>query len=110
MSKDIEINDPLVLFGNNATDLLAIISYEGTIGEHMPQEIHLDTEAKEISVLFENGQEEKICDLSAENIDVVNKFYAELKANKGEVFMGFYQVDREHKLKDSCYNVSVLVM
>jgi hypothetical protein len=110
MSKDIEIKDPMVLFANNANDLLAVISYEGTIGAHVPEEIHVDTETKTMSVLFENGQEEKICDLTRENIDVVNQFYAGLKDAKQEVLMGFYQVDNKHKLKNPCYNVPILVM
>jgi hypothetical protein len=110
MSKDIEIIDPLVLFGENGEDMVGYISYEGTISQHEPQEIHIDSEKKEMSVLFENGQEEKVCDLTQENIDAVSRFYAEVKATKEEVFMGFYQVDEEAKLKGCNYNVPVLIM
>ena len=110
MSKDIEIRDTVVLFGKNANDLMAVVSYEGDIGTHEPQEIHVDTEAKTLSVVFENGQEEKICDLSSENIETVNKVYAEMKAAKKEICMGFYQVDSQNRLKDPSFNVDVLLI
>lgn len=110
MSKDIDIHDQMALFASNAEDLLGFVTYEGTISQHEPQEIHIDTENKTMSVVFENHQEEKICDLSPENVATINKIYAEMKAAKKEILMGFYQVDGNHKLTKSCYNVDVLVM
>jgi hypothetical protein len=110
MSKDIDIHDTLALFSSNADDMVGFITYEGDLGGHVPQEIHIDTENRTMSVVFENGQEEKICDISKENVDTVNKLYAELREAKKDVFMGFWRMDDEHRPKKPNYDVPVLVM
>lgn len=115
--KEIDVKDPVVQFNVRQKlkpdDLLALITYEGSIGSHLPEEVHVDTQEKKISVLFNNGHHEDIVDIDQDNIDLINYFLKNRAEQKIEtpVEVAFYRVDEDAQPQaDGCYNVTAVVI
>lgn len=114
------IHDANFLLGHSAKpdcDVICVVSYEGDIGNSEPQEIHIDTQLKKISVIFNDGSKSDLFNLTQDNVDVIDQLCREVAdANKGikkSLAVDFNQVDPTKTgtaFFKQCYRVNTLLI
>ncbi len=121
MTAEKDIHDTNLILGHAARpdcDIIGVITYEGDIGDVEPEEVHIDTQLKKLSVVFNDGSQKELLNLTPENVNVIDALCHDIstaqdKAGKKSLTVDFNQVDSKEtgtKFFKRCYRVDALVM
>lgn len=121
MTAEKDIHDANFILGHAARpdcDIIGVITYEGDIGAAEPQEIHIDTQLKKLSVIFNDGSQKDVFDLTSDNVNAIDTLCQDIskaqdKTGKKSLTVDFNQVDPKEtgtKFFKKCYRVDALVI
>lgn len=108
-----KLHEPLVMFGHDHEvdpNLIGFVAYGEDLKNDKPDTFVLDTQQKNLSLIFKSGYKEMLAPLDDDNISVINDILAEAKANHNDLVMGLYRHGPEGDLIKPCYNVGVTVI